>query len=468
MELYTLDGLYRRTELIEGYESYLWLEAYSKAGELQIITPSTQQYRNLLASGTLVGHSESQRVMKIKTIQDSEDETGNKTLTVQAYEIVDIFKDRVAATGLIGEEVGTWLGVGKPSDVMRALFDYVCRTGTSGPGDALPLMETGSLHTPGNIPEELTPYYIERKVGRLYEAISELADVWDLGFRLYKGPDTGKLYFDVYKGNDRTTNQTVLPAVIFSPDLDTLQQVSELTSVVGSKNVAQVTNPYMTVMVFSDGASVTTAGFDKRTLFVDATDIKYEERTNVMSDTTQTALNKAIGLKEALEDQKTAMQKLISKIRLDTGENALITAFTADMVTATLLTSGEKTLIDAAVTASLALNAAETAAMTAAMVQRGAEELAKNRSISAFDGVITQFSPYKYNTHYDMGDLVEMRNVDGLTNQMLVSEQIFAADENGERAYPTLTMKLFITPGSWLAWENSQVWQDAPGTWSEA
>ena len=107
---------------------------------------------------------------------------------------------------------------------------------------------------------------------------------------------------------------------------------------------------------------------------------------------------------------------------------------------------------------------------SALMIQRGKEELSKNRSFSAFDGELNQHSEYKYGVHYNLGDLVEMRNSDGVTNNMRVTEQIFVSDREGERSYPTLAINLFITPGSWLAWDYNQVWADLGLTeyWADA
>ncbi len=34
------------------------------------------------------------------------------------------------------------------------------------------------------------------------------------------------------------------------------------------------------------------------------------------------------------------------------------------------------------------------------------------------------------------------------------------SDEEGERAYPTLSLNLFIGTGSWFSWEANQVWED--------
>lgn len=96
----------------------------------------------------------------------------------------------------------------------------------------------------------------------------------------------------------------------------------------------------------------------------------------------------------------------------------------------------------------------------AAMTQRGLAELAKNRQISAFDGEITQYSDYRYGVDYQLGDLIELRNTDGSTNKMRVTEQIFVSDKEGDRNYPTLSVNQFITPGSWLSWDSNQEWAD--------
>lgn len=389
MELYTLDGLLRRSELIEGYESYIWTERYAEVGELQVKIPSTLQNRRLLKSGTYVGLSESNRVMQIETVADVKDDSGSDRLDITGKEISSVFYNRISKVGTGGSKPNTWTYTAKASNTIRALFDFACRNGIADLNDRLPLLETGSLYPAGNLAEDTTEYTIERDITSLYVAIKEIADVWDLGFRLYKGMDTGKLYFDVYKGNDRTSSQTVFPAVIFSQELDTLQNVSSLNSISNSKNVAEVRNDRMALKVFAEGYDDSVSGFERRVLLV--------------------------------------------KDTINTG-----TAVQTD---------------------------AQRKAMLDSMLQQGKEALAKSRTVNAFDGEITQSSPYKYTRDYELGDLLEMRSKEG-TNKMMVTEQIFAADTTGEKAYPTLSVKSFIEAGTWLSWENTQNWENSPGTWS--
>lgn len=105
----------------------------------------------------------------------------------------------------------------------------------------------------------------------------------------------------------------------------------------------------------------------------------------------------------------------------------------------------------------------------AALMQRGREELAQYRTVEAFDGEINPNSQYKYQRDYYLGDVVEMRGKDGVVNLMRVTEQIFTSDRDGDKAYPTLALNLFVNTGSWLM-EDDTEWIDYdsdPITWSE-
>jgi hypothetical protein len=104
----------------------------------------------------------------------------------------------------------------------------------------------------------------------------------------------------------------------------------------------------------------------------------------------------------------------------------------------------------------------------AALIQRGNEALAENRVYQGFDGEISQNSQYKYGRDYNLGDVIEVRNTDGVTNNMKVTEQIFVQDREGERAYPTLTLNTFINTGSWLSWNNNKTWSElTTEVWAE-
>jgi len=387
MELYTLDPLLRREYMVEEFESLIWTERFQQYGDFQLDIPSTHRARSLLKTDTYLATDKSNYVMRVESVEDDVNGDGEKILVVKGRSLEVLLYDRVAyianaatqTTDGSGNKVDIkWTITDKPADVCRKIFHDICVTGILDPNDVIPFINEGTFLPDDTIVEPIDPITVEIQPSTVYDAILQVAQVWNLGFRLLRQQDMSKLWFDIYVGSDRTTAQTVLPAVVFSPDMDNLQNTKELTSIDGAKNVAYVYCPDGFEMVFAEGVDPEVEGFERHVLPVDANDI------------------------------------------------------TADSV----------------------------ADVSAALQQRGYEELAKNRTYQAFDGEISQSSQYIYGTHYNLGDVVEVRNIDGVTNYMRVTEQIFVSDKEGDRSYPTLTLNTFINTGSWLSWTSNKTWGD--------
>lgn len=60
--------------------------------------------------------------------------------------------------------------------------------------------------------------------------------------------------------------------------------------------------------------------------------------------------------------------------------------------------------------------------------------------------------------HYELGDIVEMRDNDGAGNYMRVTEQIFVHDSEGERSYPTLIIDSYIVTNTWDSFIGNIEW----------
>jgi len=378
MHIYTLDALLRREELVDRFVSCIWTERFTAYGDFQIVLESTAVNRRLFIPGTLLACNLSNYIMRVETVEDGIDEEGRPLITVKGPSLEFILEDRVAF-GVLDDLTTTpkWVITDAPADVARKIFHDICVTGILDPGDVIPFIQEGSFLPESTLPEPIDPITVELDPTTVYQAVKDICDAWGLGFRLIRNGDASQIYFDIFAGSDRTTQQDISDAVVFTPELDNLQNTKQLTSVDDYKNAAYVFSPAGYVVVYPQDVDPETAGFQRNVLVVVATDI--------------------------------------------TDENP---------------------------------------DPEAAMIQRGNEELAKHRSFSAFDGEVDPNSGYRYGIDYFLGDLVEVRDTDGATNIMRVTEQIFVSDDEGERAYPTLAISLFIDTGSWLSWENAQVWED--------
>lgn len=465
MEVYTLDSLLRRARVVDTFETCIWTERYSEHGDFELHVFSTFEMRGLLTAGTRLALNESKRIMTVETVENTLDSDGRSMIKLTGRSLEAILKDRVNRYGSESIPVNEkWSVTGTPGYIARTVFDTYCRNNTLNPTDNLPFLVVGSIYPASTIEEPDEVITVEFEYGTVYDSLKQICDAYKLGFRLVRNLDTSQLYFDVYSGNDHTTLQQVLPPVVFSPELDNLADISELTSIEQYKNVAYVYAPMMSTIVYADGASEDTTGFQRRVVVVDASDVSYPDRPYTWTTAQEASMNAGINLATNSQGNRDAMNTLLNKKRL----TAYDTIYVNQVIASSVLTSPQKSDITVARDTANNYDPTEDAIIYNILVQRGKDELSKNRSLSAFDGEIPQFGSYRYAWDYELGDLVEMRNQDGVTNNMRVTEQIFVSDEQGDRSYPTLAIDQFIMPGSWLAWDYNQVWEEAAGVWFDA
>lgn len=276
MEVYTLDPLLRREWLIDDHESLIWTERYRQHGDFEMKIASTRRNRGLLTADMLLAADRSQYVMKIETIEDSSDDENRQILTVRGRSIETLMYDRVAKESLSDLTLSPkWTISGlTPTAVARKIFHDICVTGVLSPYDVIPFINEGSLSSvPSNIPEPVDLVTVELEPTTVYDAIEQLAEIWNFGFRMLRNADTSQLWFDIFMGADRTTGQTVFPAVVFSPQLDNLQNTTQLLTTENAKNVAYVYSPAGFQMVYASDVDPDVSGFERRVLTVNASDI---------------------------------------------------------------------------------------------------------------------------------------------------------------------------------------------------
>lgn len=395
MEIYTLDSLLRRTTVTDLFESCIWTERWAEIGDFELLIAKTRENADRFSPGTRVAMNESMRVMTVETVEDKTAEDGKKQLLIKGRSIEQILEDRVAwnnpatlTTSTVNGDttVNKWVITATPGNVARTLFDTACRNGALSVYDKIPYLMPGTIMPTDTItePVDVIDWEIE-PIKDLYEAIKEICDIYELGFRLVRNYDMSQLYFDIYAGTNRTTRQDDFTPVVFSESLDNLQNTNAMKSQADFKNVAYVWSEEGYVVVYAPGADPEIEGLDRKALHIRAD--KLRDPDNPAWVPTQAETN-------------------LYLTRL--GQNAL----------------------------------------------------AKHQAWSAFDGEHDKSSGYIYGVHYNLGDLVEMRDSSGGSNNMRVTEQIFVSDEQGDRSYPTLAINLTITPGSWLGWDYNQVWVD--------
>lgn len=274
MEILILDPLLRPIDVVDVFSSMIWTERFSSRGDFELTTISSPENLKRFVTNTLLMVTGSKRIMKIETVEDSIDEESRRVLKVKGTELVSLLEGRTALEMVFDVGVmSSWIIEDmKPADIMRHIVKKICVDGTLAEYDKIPFLQWGeTLYTTNTIPEPEELISWEQKPDSVYAAISEIADIYDLGFRMYKDPNASKLYFDVYAGSDRTTIQTELDPVIFSPDMENLQNTTEFNDVSKYFNVVRVmfsrtvddTEEIFTLEV-SENDVIPPEGFDRR------------------------------------------------------------------------------------------------------------------------------------------------------------------------------------------------------------
>jgi hypothetical protein len=274
MEVYTLDSLLRRDQVIDKFDSLIWAERWRDEGDFELSMSSTIESRSRLKVGGLLAMNESYRVMIIEQVEDKTGTDGQAAITAKGRSLESLLRSRVAKASL--SDLTTepkWVITGKATDVARTIFHDICVAGTLSAADIIPFIVEGTFLPGGTIAEPSDDITTDLDPTTVYDAIKDLADNWNFGFRILRFFDSSQLYFDLTMGSDRTAAQTDLSPVIFTPEMDNLQNTSELTTITNAKNVAYVFSPAGFQVVYGPETDTTVSGFDRRVLVVNATDI---------------------------------------------------------------------------------------------------------------------------------------------------------------------------------------------------
>jgi hypothetical protein len=189
--------------------------------------------------------------------------------------IEDILDDRVAF--LYKDDLTahpTWKLTGMtPYTTAEKIFTDICRDGLADINDIIPFLAGVDIFPPDGLQGPDDAITVELTPDSVKNSIKALNELYDFGFRLVRNRDASQLVFNIYTGSDRTSAQSIRPPVIFSPDLENLQNPRELSSIKGAKNIAWVYSPVGFEEVVAQDEDPNIEGFERQILVVKADDI---------------------------------------------------------------------------------------------------------------------------------------------------------------------------------------------------
>jgi hypothetical protein len=274
MELLTLDSNYQPAELVERYNSLLWTERYSQAGDFQLVTTDVERMLNLLPLESYVTLRESTVPMMVEVhkIEKSINNAPVLTITGRSFETVLERRAAVKMTyprfynGTSGPPRVTWFeDRDTPSDVAyQALYQMLIDNETMiSNKDALPMVD---LIVPVDYQDPpLNPVRQEVKPGNLYSIVMELLGWNHHGLKAVR-PALGfnKIGIEIYNGGDLTNT------VVFDAKFDQFESATYLLSETASTNWAYVFSKTNSAEIDKTQGSVDEPeGLERRVLYVD-------------------------------------------------------------------------------------------------------------------------------------------------------------------------------------------------------
>lgn len=266
MEFMILDTNFNAIGLVDKYESMIWTDRYRAYGDFEIYTDLQKDLFKAAVQGLYVWSRHSDRIMIIEDrLIDTKEEIGTR-VTVTGRSLESILTRRIVweqtnIRGNLQNGIKKILNenVINPKDPKRKIENIIFKDSTD---PEITKLKIDSQYTGTNV----------------YDLIVDLCETHDIGFRITLN-ETNQMVFELYKGVDRTYDQTEHPYVIFSPKFDNLIASNYYETKRGSRNVALVggEGEGLERRYISIGDS---SGLDRREIFVDARDITSE----VMSD----------------------------------------------------------------------------------------------------------------------------------------------------------------------------------------
>ena len=181
--------------VIDEFSSLIWLRRYQDPGEFELRTPYAAESKRLLIPENIVQRydgAETVDAAVIENIQMNKDEIIIKGRFLESYLDRRLIKETTYYTG-------------NAEDSIRSIISNMA---------AFPLLELGTDH---GLTETLI---FQATYKSVLNIVSKACKATGLGFRIRPDFSARKLYFEVYKGADRTSSQAA--KVIFSEKYDNL------------------------------------------------------------------------------------------------------------------------------------------------------------------------------------------------------------------------------------------------------
>lgn len=263
MNLYIMDPNYNRIGLCDNYKSLIWTPRYYEPGDFELYVPASAELLVLLSRDNLVSREEDPtRAMLIESVQITTDAENGDFIIARGRCLKSILGRRIIwkQTSLAGTVAG---------GISRLLSENII-----SPTDPARKIDGFTI---GTMDGGTAPLSVQYTGDNLLDAVVGICRTYGLGFDVRIGAGR-TLVFELYRGADRSFEQSSLPHVIFSPDYDSLVNSTYIEDGSAFHNVANVGGEGEgNERRFTSAGDLDASGMDRFEIFVDARDVSSNE-----------------------------------------------------------------------------------------------------------------------------------------------------------------------------------------------
>lgn len=259
------DGNFANIGEVNQYTSLEWTKCYNEYGEFKLKAPITPENLELLKEGNVLWIREDD-AMLIQIVKQDDNSDGTREFEVEGRSLVCLLETRCL-----------WDSVNYESQYASTIMYDIVNKNCVSPSLTKRKIPFLTIAEDAQIGGQIS----YQKTGEsVYEALCEIAETSGLGFRIKFDPYNKKFVFEAYMGTNRTINQSTVPFVEFSTEVDDILESSFYHNAQDYRNVAWVWGEKMDPddenwqpQVKHETGDTSSAGFKRKELFVDADNV---------------------------------------------------------------------------------------------------------------------------------------------------------------------------------------------------
>lgn len=269
MEVYVLNQKFESIALIDSFTSFIWTDRYNEYGDFELCLAPSIEILQYLAKDNYLWKADSEHLMIIEQIEIKSDPEEGDRLYVTGRSLESILTRRIiweqkVYTGNFQNAVESMLNeaIINPAIEDRKIDNFVFQASED---ESITALTIDAQYTGDNLYDVITTRLIDERIG--YKIILN---------------NENQFVFSLYKGLDRSYDQTDNPYVIFSSSFENIINSDYTESYIDMKNITLVAGE-------GEGSARKTAtvgsasGLLRRELFTDARDLSSSTNSGNLS-----------------------------------------------------------------------------------------------------------------------------------------------------------------------------------------